>query len=365
MSPVATPFAALLEAFATRFVNRTRPYAMQERDGTYRWDYQTLGIETIAAHVRGELTLALSSSDEAGRCRWLCLDVDTADGLARLLQLRAVLAERGLPGLVEASRRGGHLWLFLECPLLASTAALAVLVALQDARAAGTTIPEIELFPDAATMHATLGHAVRLPLGIHRLTGRRYALFDEYGLPCAFTSTAAALRFVLAWPHVDLSRFLALAARSSEIRAEPGRSHDERVVPGREQESREGKIGTRSGVIRWVDAEISQLDLLDELAPNAEMRRQGKGYLGWCPFHDDRAPDEHGRPGTPSFYVVQDRRYGWSWRCLSTNCAQHHGPMRHSFRLLQELLATDVRGAIRAARARWPEADSTTTGVAS
>ena len=33
------------------------------------------------------------------------------------------------------------------------------------------------------------------------------------------------------------------------------------------------------------------------------------------------------------------------------------GPMRHSFRLLQELLATDVEGTIRAARARWPEAD--------
>ena len=118
-----------------------------------------------------------------------------------------------------------------------------------------------------------------------------------------------------------------------------------------------GKAGTRSTVIRWVDAEVSPLDLLEELAPDAEMRRQGKGYLGWCPFHDDRAPDGAGRPGTPSFYVVQDQRYGWSWRCLSTNCGQHSRPMRHSFRLLQELLATDVKGAIRAAKARWSGAD--------
>jgi hypothetical protein len=125
------------------------------------------------------------------------------------------------------------------------------------------------------------------------------------------------------------------------------------------------KIGTRSPIIRWVDMEISPLDLLEELAPDAEIRRQGKGYLGWCPFHDDRAPDDQGRSGTPSFYIVQDRRYGWSWRCLSSNCSQHDGPMRHSFRLLQELLATDVRGAIHAAQARWPEADSareTSTG---
>jgi hypothetical protein len=213
--------------------------------------------------------------------------------------------------------------------------------------------------------HAALGHAVRLPLGIHRLTGRRYALFDEYGLPCVFTSSEAALRFVLACPSVDLTRFLALAARSSELRAEQEGPHEDTVSPDPEQETSSSKIGTRSPIIRWVDMEISPLDLLEELAPDAEIRRQGKGYLGWCPFHDDRAPDDQGRSGTPSFYIVQDRRYGWSWRCLSSNCSQHDGPMRHSFRLLQELLATDVRGAIHAAQARWPEADSareTSTG---
>jgi hypothetical protein len=106
-------------------------------------------------------------------------------------------------------------------------------------------------------------------------------------------------------------------------------------------------------VIRWVDAHVSPLDLLDELCPQSEMRIAGQGFVGWCPFHDDRAPDERGEPGTPSFYVVHNARYGWSWRCLSSNCAYAEGPMKHSFRLLQELLGLDVRSAIGAAYARW------------
>jgi hypothetical protein len=110
---------------------------------------------------------------------------------------------------------------------------------------------------------------------------------------------------------------------------------------------------TRSAVMRRVDQEVSPLDLLAELNPASEMRRLGGGYLGWCPFNDDRAPDATGDRGIPSFYVVYNARYDWSWRCLSTNCLHSDGPMRHSFRLFQELLQLDVVSAIGAARARW------------
>jgi hypothetical protein len=88
------------------------------------------------------------------------------------------------------------------------------------------------------------------------------------------------------------------------------------------------------------------------------LRPVGRGYLGWCPFHDDRARDEQGRPGTPSFFAVRDRRYGWSWRYYSTNCAHSVGALRHSFRLQQDLLELTASQAIREACARWPEADA-------
>ena len=72
-----------------------------------------------------------------------------------------------------------------------------------------------------------------------------------------------------------------------------------------------------------------------------------------------------GRPGTPSFSVVRDRRCGWSRRCCSTNGVHVHssGPLSHSFRLLQDLLELTVSQAIREACARWPEADATPPAV--
>jgi hypothetical protein len=207
-------------------------------------------------------------------------------------------------------------------------------------------------------------------LGIHRKTGKRYPLFDEEGLPCAFTSLARAIAFVLAtplisaqWAEAQWNAYRAdRHAAAMGVRASRGARADRvslQVAAACGSTDAHAPvsqgIGTRSAVIRWLDAEISPLDLLAELAPECEMKRQGKGYLGWCPFHDDRAADADGRPGSPSFYVVQDHRYGWSWRCLSTNCAFSLGPMKHSFRLLQELLELDVAATIHEARRRWPE----------
>jgi hypothetical protein len=351
---------SLLEAWQTVLVNRAKPYALQQPNGTYRWVYEPLGLDLLLAHLRGDCTVAVSSSDEEGRCRWLCLDADQADALPHLLELAAALAELGLPGLVEASRRGGHLWLLLDAPTPAAVARRAVFQHLEDLRTASLPVPTIELYPNT-TAAGSLGHAVRLPLGIHRLTGRRYPLFDEQGSPCAFTTPEAAVRFLLKRPRIASARLARPAGEPEETEAVEPVERAERIAgqpEGTLAPSSPLHIGTRSLVIRWVDEHVTILDLLAELAPFTELHLVGRGYLGWCPFHDDRAPDEQGRPGTPSFYVVHDRRYGWSWRCFSTNCAQSVGPLRHSFRLLQDLLELTASQAIREACARWPEADA-------
>jgi hypothetical protein len=222
-----------------------------------------------------------------------------------------------------------------------------LLDALNRLEATGVALPRHELYPDASSeTSSTLGHAVRLPLGVHRVTGRRYPIFDAEGHPCAFTSTAAAMRFVLAGPLLLIPLRDAgaeMTAPTSGILSGPGwASSIGSTDPV-------GKAGTRSAVMRWVDAHVSPLDLLTGLVPDTELRRVGRGYLGWCPFHDDRGHDEQGRPDTPSFHVVEDRHYGWSRRCLSTNCVHHEGPMRHSFRLFQDLTGLTCSAAIREA----------------
>jgi hypothetical protein len=280
--------------------------------------------------------------------------------LAQLVALRTTLASMGMPGMVEASRRGGHLWLILEAPLPATEARAGLLAAL---RAAWVAVPaSIELYPSAAnTAPGTLGQAVRLPLGVHRLTERRYPLLDAEGLPCVFTSLEMAGRWVVELPRVPVAMLADRSDQEVSVFHAPsqtlGAASASMATPWALSAPVAGEaIGTRSTVIRWVDAHVSPLDLLDKLAPETALQRTGQGYLGWCPFHADRAPQEDGSPGTPSFYVVHNRRYGWSWRCLSTNCEHASGPMRHSFRLFQELLALEVLPAIHAALVRWPEA---------
>jgi hypothetical protein len=358
------------------FGHRLQPYAVQQGDGSYRWVYMPCTVDLLAAHLGGEVTLALSSTDERGRCRWACLDVDVPGALAQLLVVRAALAKQGLEGLVEASRRGGHLWLFFD--ELTPTVAVrhVVAAALSQIAAAGVEVPSYELYPDTPAVGA-LGHAVRLPLGIHRKTAQRYPLFDpEEGVPCVFTRVEKAAAFVLAAPRIAAvqvrMRWEVLAAERVATKADRAKKGVKPTAGGERASGpapsssptadarREQGTGTRSRVIRWVDAHISPLDVLAEFAPESEMRRVGRGYLGWCVFHDDRAPDAAtGVAGSPSLYMVQDRHYGWSWRCLSTNCAYAQGPMKHSFRLWQELLGLSVAAAIYEAADRWPEAGQT------
>jgi hypothetical protein len=222
------------------------------------------------------------------------------------------------------------------------------------------------LYPDVAAQRAgPLGHAVRLLLGVHQLTSKRYPLFDADNQPCAFTSTEAALRFVVNWPMVSAAAVRDLAARWKGRVDRPHAPFGRVTRPARQVPTladafaaahQVARVGTHSSVIRWVDAQVSPLDLLEQLGEQADMKRVGKGYLGWCPFHDDRASDDQGKPGTPSFYIVKDRRYGWSWRCLSTNCRESNGLMRHGFRLFQLLTGLTAKAAVKEAIQLWPTA---------
>jgi hypothetical protein len=69
--------------------------------------YQPSDAALLSAHLAGEVIIALSALGEDGSCKWVCLDCDAADAQPRLLELAGAPAEMGLPGLVEASRRGG------------------------------------------------------------------------------------------------------------------------------------------------------------------------------------------------------------------------------------------------------------------
>ncbi len=153
--------AELVEAYASLFVHCWSQYAVQQRDGSYWRVKEQLTLPLISAHLEGHWTLGTYLLDEQCQCSFAVFDADGVDGLWQLVDLAVELAEQGIPTVLEASRRGGHLWIHLARP----TPAYAVRAwLLPYALALG-----VELYPKQDALGP--GGAcslMRLPLGIHR-----------------------------------------------------------------------------------------------------------------------------------------------------------------------------------------------------
>lgn len=106
----------LLEVYASLFVQRSDQYAVQQRDGSYWRVAEPLTVSHLTAHLAGRWTLGSYVLDALSRCSFAVFDADGEDGLERLALLSEKLLKEGVPTLLEASRRGGHLWVHLVEP---------------------------------------------------------------------------------------------------------------------------------------------------------------------------------------------------------------------------------------------------------
>ncbi len=160
----------LLESFARAFVGRRDDYALQLDTGRYVRVGQLLALDTLYQHLAGKITLGTYVIDEYGLCRFAVFDSDMADGLVQLQGVQCDLANDGIASHLEQSRRGGHLWVLLAQPV-------------QPAEVRAWLLPYcpagVEFYPkqDQAT-GAGYGSLIRVPLGIHRMSGKRYPFVE-------------------------------------------------------------------------------------------------------------------------------------------------------------------------------------------
>jgi hypothetical protein len=165
---------------AQRFVQRWDLHARQIDDGSYVCVHEPLNVGHLFAHLRGEITLGAYLLDQESRARFLVLDADDVQAWEGLGHLGRNLAEEDVPAYLEASRRGGHLWLFL-----------AEAVTGREARAFGKgllaahQVEGAELYPKQDQLADGPGSLIRMPFGVHRLTGRRYGFYTVDGVPLA------------------------------------------------------------------------------------------------------------------------------------------------------------------------------------
>ncbi len=134
---------------------------------------------TIRKHINGDNTINLYAVDpETQRSKWVAVDGDYDGSIKDILCLRYELSQDGIYPALEYSRRGAHLWVFAETPLLASELRIYIYnlaLRLGIAIKGGGIKQGLEVFPLQDTVSAShFGNALRAPLGVHRRIRRRY-----------------------------------------------------------------------------------------------------------------------------------------------------------------------------------------------
>src|SRR5579871_5357272 len=109
------------------FVNRLaytvqshRPDAKGKRYYYRPRDARRLSRETVCEHLNGHITIGMYAlNPKTQRSKWVAIDADYEDALDDLLKLQWELRRDGVDAALEKSRRGAHLWIFCDKPLLA------------------------------------------------------------------------------------------------------------------------------------------------------------------------------------------------------------------------------------------------------
>ena len=79
-----------------------------------------LDQDTVRNHLAGWITIGMYAiNPQSQRCKWIAIDADYEDAFFDLGKLKSELELDGVSAALEMSRRGGHLWILCEQPLLA------------------------------------------------------------------------------------------------------------------------------------------------------------------------------------------------------------------------------------------------------
>lgn len=187
MNGVGQATTKMASRYFDLFVNRLA-YTVQSKrpdeNGKYYYyrpkDGRRLSLETLREHMNGHLTIGLYTlNPNTQRSKWVAIDADYKNALDDLLKLQWELRQDSVEAALEKSRRGAHLWIFAEKPLLARHCRIYIYNLARRLKVpvkGSTGLAEgIEVFPRQDEVKTDeFGNAIRGPLGIHRAIGKRY-----------------------------------------------------------------------------------------------------------------------------------------------------------------------------------------------
>ncbi len=263
-------------------------YRLKPKDGNRP---PGLTVETIRRHLGGEVTIGLYSvNPQTQRCKWVAIDADYTTALEDLIKLQYQLVQDGVEPALEKSKRGGHLWIFFEEPVLARHARIYIYhVALRlGLPIKGAGLPEgIEIFPRQDEIGpGEFGNAIRAPLGVHR--GAR----DSRGW-----------RYWYYGADYDLRKQLDYLSRLKRVSDQ----HLQRMIEGKEVPPELAQQARRTEVrVRYYESKPGEFRILNHL----EVRRQaGRNWVTRCP---SCAAAGHDRSGDNLAISVEEP---WKYIC--------------------------------------------------
>jgi hypothetical protein len=280
---VLQPLVAVL---AQRFVQRWDQYPRQLDDGRYVTIHEPLRREHLTAHLRGDITIAAYALDPESRSRFLVLDADNEPDWRRLKAVAGAISEMGTEGYLERSRRGGHLWFFLEGSKEGKD-----LRTFASGMLGYFGIEGLEVFPKQDRLGGGPGSSIRLPFGVHRLTGQRYSFYDSQSR--VLGPTLGEQITLLAQPQmVGADVFDRFYDHGMDL----ANLEQEKALPAWEPSERDVEGATLADRIRQA------IPVRQFVLQYVELSKSGKGL---CPFHDDHVE---------SFSVNDEGNY---WNCFA------------------------------------------------
>ena len=263
----------LVRAYWNLFVNRLAytvqspvPHAETGKRYYYRPKRKEhsvpLSHATVRRHLEGELTIGLYAiNPSTQRCRWVAIDADYEAALEDLLKLQWELRQDGVNAALEKSRRGGHLWILAEEPLLARDCRVYIynLASRLKVPVKGAGLAKgVEVFAKQEKLQpGEFGNALRGPLGIHRGAKERFWFYS------ANYTLEAQMAYLLRLKKItesDMTRFV----QGLEMPPEFARMHD-----------------ADARIFQHSNANRSEFRILDYVG---RKRRIGRDYYTPLPF---------------------------------------------------------------------------------
>ena len=187
-------------------------------------DARRLSHEAIRGHLSGQITIGIYGlNPKTQRSKWVAIDADYDNALDDLLKLQWELQRNGVEAALEKSRRGAHLWIFCDQPLLARDCRiymynLALRLKVPVKGGAGLA-DGIEVFPRQDELGPEeFGNAIRGPLGIHRAAHKRYWF---YGADYRIEAQLDYLERLKRITESEMQHFIAGLDMPEEFRPKP------------------------------------------------------------------------------------------------------------------------------------------------